>query len=236
LIGLFFTAFLASSGPEFLGYSISKMVDGGEANWKGSGCSQTKLKEKLKQAKDNRVGRGPDRCVHSRQVPCRQFAASSSGSQATENPEIVSDVLPITSVEQVVEFDLDYGLRQPFCVTDLDFLEEFPDLIAGDLRVERNIGVRYRNGSFTAEIRVTKRSKRIWLGSFKTAEAAALAHDVATFLRATYFGAKDPTYNFDSSPSSFPPFDEISHLNSDEEKFELIRKLAKKFAREERGH
>jgi hypothetical protein len=206
------------------------MVDGGEANWKGSGRSQTKLKEKLKQAKDNRAGRGPDRCVHSRQVPCPQFAASSSGSQATGNPEIVSDVLPITSVEQVVQFDLDYGLRQPFCVTDLDFLEEFPDLIAGDLRVERSIGVRYRNGSFISEIRVTKQSKRIWLGSFKTAEAAALAHDVATFLRATYFGAKDPTYNFDSSPSSFPPFDEISHLNSDEEKIELIRKLAKKFA------
>jgi hypothetical protein len=212
------------------------MVDGGEANWKGSGCSLTKLKEKLKQAKDNRVGRGPDRCVHSRQVLRRQFAASSSGSQATGNPKIVSDVLPITSVEQVVQFDLDYGLRQPFCVTDLDFLEEFPDLTAGDLRVEGSIGVRYRNGSFTAEIRVTKRNKRIWLGSFKTAEAAALAHDVATFLRATYFGAKDPRYNFDSSPSSFPPFDEISHLNSDEEKIELIRKLAKKFAQEERGH
>jgi hypothetical protein len=139
-------------------------------------------------------------------------------------------------VEQVVQFDLDYGLRQPFCVTDLDFLEKFPDLIARDRRVERFKGVRYHNGSFKSEIRVPKRSKRIWLGSFKTAEAAALAHDVATFLRVTYFGAKDPTYNFYSSPSSFPPFDEISHLNSDEEKFELIAKLAKWFAQEERGH
>ncbi len=207
------------------------MGDGGRSRLYCPGSPGAKLREKLRQLKDKRVGIEPDACVYARLEPCGEFV-SSSDSHRTGNPEIVSEVLPTDvhrddAEQQGVKFDLDYALRQPLCATDLD-LEEFPgDHTAGNRQLKFT-GVRKKAGSFVAEIRVSTK-KRIWLGSYKRAEPAALAHDVATYLRATYLSGANPQYNFDSSPSSFPPSKEISDLETDEEKWELIKKIAGEF-------
>ncbi len=214
------------------------MVDGGGSSWNCPGSPRTKLREKLKKLKDKRVGKEPDACVYARLEPCGQFA-SSSDSHQTRNPEIVSEVLPTDvhrddAEQQGVKFDLDYALRQPLCATDLD-LEECPgDHTAGNRELKSEglkfTGVRKKASSFVAEIRVSTK-KRIWLGSYETAEPAALAHDVATYLRATYLKGTNPQYNFGSSPSSFPPSKEISDLKTDAEKWALIKKIAGEFAK-----
>jgi hypothetical protein len=133
-----------------------------------------------------------------------------------------------------VKFDLDYALRQPLCATDLDLKECPSDHTAGNRELKSEglkfTGVRKKASSFVAEIRVSTK-KRIWLGSYETAELAALAHDVATYLRANYLRGTNPQYNFGSSSSAFPPSKEISDLETDEEKRELIKKIAGEFAK-----
>jgi hypothetical protein len=209
------------------------MVDGGGTSWNCPGSPSNKLREKLKKLKDKRVGKKPDACVYARLEPCGQFA-SSSDSHQTRNPEIVSEILPTDvhredAEQQGVKFDLDYALRQPLCATELD-LEECPsDHTAGNRELKFR-GVRKKASSFVAEIRVSTK-KRIWLGSYETAELAALAHDVATYLRANYLRGTNPQYNFGSSSSAFPPSKEISDLETDEEKRELIKKIAGEFAK-----
>ncbi len=204
-----------------------KMVDGGGSSWNAPGSPRIKLREKLKILKDKRVGKEPD--------ACGQFV-SSSDSHQTGNPEIVSEVLPTDvhrgdAEQQGAKFDLDYALRQPLCATVFDLKECPGDHTAGN-RHRKFRGVRKRKGggSFVAEIRVSS-NKTIWLGSYKTAEQAALAHDVATYLRATYLSGRNPQYNFESSPSSFPPSKEISALETDEEKWKLIQKIAEEYAK-----
>jgi hypothetical protein len=53
----------------------------------------------------------------------------------------------------------------------------------------------------------------------------------AITLRATYLSGRNPQYNFESSPSSFPPSKEISALETDEEKWKLIQKIAEEYAK-----
>lgn len=69
-------------------------------------------------------------------------------------------------------------------------------------------GVRCREGVFASEIRVGGKNQ-IWLGTYKTPEAAARAHDAATYLRATYLGGKDPEYNHKDSASAFAPLEAL---------------------------
>ncbi len=110
--------------------------------------------------------------------------------------------------------------------TDLD-LVEYPGHDTAGIR--EFTGVRIKAGSYVAEMRVSTK-KRIWLGSYKTPEKAALVHDVANYLRAAYLGRWTPTYNFDKSPSCFAPLIAISDLETDEEKWKLIENIAKVFA------
>jgi len=78
-----------------------------------------------------------------------------------------------------------------------------PEKATADMeRAKEFRGVRCREGAFVSEIRVGGK-KQIWLGTYKTPEAAARAHDAATYLRATYLGGKDPEYNHKDSASSF---------------------------------
>ncbi|CAK9234361.1 unnamed protein product [Sphagnum troendelagicum] len=78
-----------------------------------------------------------------------------------------------------------------------------PEKATADMeRAKEFRGVRCREGVFASEIRVGGKNQ-IWLGTYKTPEAAARAHDAATYLRATYLGGKEPEYNHKDSASSF---------------------------------
>jgi ribosome modulation factor len=88
-----------------------------------------------------------------------------------------------------------------------------PEKATADMeRAKEFRGVRFREGVFVSEIRVGGK-KQIWLGTYKTPEAAARAHDAATYLRATYLGGKDPKYNHKDSASSFAPLEALKDLS-----------------------
>jgi hypothetical protein len=88
-----------------------------------------------------------------------------------------------------------------------------PEKATSDVeRAKEFRGVRCREGVFVSEIRVGG-EKQIWLGTYKTPEAAARAHDAATYLRATYLGGKDPEYNHKDSASSFAPLEALKDLS-----------------------
>ncbi|CAM6034448.1 unnamed protein product [Sphagnum compactum] len=88
-----------------------------------------------------------------------------------------------------------------------------PEKATADMeRAKEFRGVRCREGVFVSEIRIGGK-KQIWLGTYKTPEAAARAHDAATYLRTTYLGGKDPEYNHKDSASSFAPLEGLKDLN-----------------------
>jgi hypothetical protein len=88
-----------------------------------------------------------------------------------------------------------------------------PEKATADMeRAKEFRGVRCREGVFVSEIRVGGK-KQIWLGTYKTPEAAARAHDAATYLRATHLGGKNPEYNHKDSASSFAPLEALKDLS-----------------------
>lgn len=115
-----------------------------------------------------------------------------------------------------------YGTAPP--VRPLKHLRR-SDLLHSDRHVvahEKYRGIRYRPelGRYISEIRPAQpRKRKIWLGTYKTAEEAARAFDAGI-----YYTKKSITYNFEDSPSILEPLPE--NLSPDEEHIQ-IQKAAK---------
>uniref|UniRef100_A0A7I4EVR8 AP2/ERF domain-containing protein n=2 Tax=Physcomitrium patens TaxID=3218 RepID=A0A7I4EVR8_PHYPA len=88
-------------------------------------------------------------------------------------------------------------------------------------------GIRYRPelGRYISEIRPAQpRKRKIWLGTYKTAEEAARAFDAGIF-----YTKKPINYNFEDSPSILEPLPE--NLTPEEEHVEIQKKAKAAAAR-----
>lgn len=90
---------------------------------------------------------------------------------------------------------------------------------------ERFMGVRRRNGKWVSEIRVFSSSRKVWLGSFDTEKAAALAFDAGKYHSSTRYDK----FNFPDSPQLLGPKKDLHLLPPEKIKTEL-KKVAKDFA------
>lgn len=85
---------------------------------------------------------------------------------------------------------------------------------------EKYKGIRYRPelGRYISEIRPAQpRKRKIWLGTYKTAEEAARAFDAGIF-----YTKKSITYNFEDSPTILEPLP--ANLSPEEEHVEIQKK------------
>lgn len=105
------------------------------------------------------------------------------------------------------------------------FLEFRHDVV----QQERFKGIRYRPelGRYISEIRPAQpRKRKIWLGTFKTAEEAARAFDAGIF-----YTKKPVEYNFEDSPSILEPLPE--NLSPEQEHIEIQKRAKAAAARVE---
>lgn len=92
---------------------------------------------------------------------------------------------------------------------------------------ERYKGIRYRPelGRYISEIRPAQpRKRKIWLGTYKTAEEAARAFDAGIF-----YTKKPITYNFEDSPAILEPLP--ANLTPEQEHIEIQKKAKAAAAR-----
>ena len=92
---------------------------------------------------------------------------------------------------------------------------------------ERYKGIRYRPelGRYISEIRPAQpRKRKIWLGTYKTAEEAARAFDAGIF-----YTKKSITYNFEDSPEILEPLP--ANLTPEQEHIEIQKKAKAAAAR-----
>ena len=99
---------------------------------------------------------------------------------------------------------------------------------ATSVSAERSFkGIRYRPelGRYISEIRPAQpRKRKIWLGTYKTAEEAARAFDAGI-----YYTKKSITYNFEDSPKTLEPLP--ANLSPEQEHIEIQKKAKAAAAR-----